>query len=377
MAAQLHKMARLENDFTPSAFVIMPFTEEMEDVYLHIIKPSLEEAGFSVSRADEILNQRSILEDVVTGIAGSDLLVADLTGGNPNVYYELGVAHALEKPTIHLAQSIEEVPFDINHYRIIEYTTYFSGAIKARERLLSYARGFLEGKVSFSNPVRDFRRNPQSETDDPEITGGLGATVADPEETDESGVYDWMVEVEIGYQSLTKIIEGISANTQEMNQDLSDANQRITHLSSNPNNSSPRAYQSALRRLADDISPWNDQMELANPEFKELVLTTYDHLERVLSQALEHSEQLEPELIKMVLAQRELRGMVLEGKVGFLGMLNSVDQLPSLERHFNRQRERMARELRTFIESTDLLDASILRILNMVDLGDESGKDVS
>ena len=355
----------------PSAFVIMPFTEEIEEVYLHIIKPSLEEAGFSVIRADEILNQRSILEDVIAGIVGSDLLVAELTGGNPNVYYELGVAHALEKPTIHLTQSVKEAPFDINHYRIIEYTTSLSGATKARESLLAYARGFLEGKVSFSNPVRDFRGDSQARTGAPEVTEGHGKTAIDPAEPDETGVYDWMVEIEIGYLSLTKIVEGISANTQEMIQNLSNATQRIELLSSNPNNSSPRAYQSALRRLADDISPWNDQMETDNPEFRELVSTTYDHLERVLSQALEQSEHVEQELIDMVLAQGELRGMVLEGKAGFVGMLNSVEQFPSLERHFNRQRERMARELRTFLESIDLLDASILRILDMVDLGDE------
>lgn len=77
------------------AFILMPFTESLNDVYDFLIKGALVEAGYQVKRADDIKSQSNILEDIVKGIIESDLIVADLTDSNANVYYELGIAHAL------------------------------------------------------------------------------------------------------------------------------------------------------------------------------------------------------------------------------------------------------------------------------------------
>ena len=111
-----------------SVFVLMPFDEEFDFVYNDFLKPAfenLEDAQFQVTRADDIGNQRSILNDIVVQIAQSDLVIADLTGCNPNVFYELGLAHALRRPVILLTQDIEDVPFDLQPYRTLEYDTHF------------------------------------------------------------------------------------------------------------------------------------------------------------------------------------------------------------------------------------------------------------
>ena len=79
------------------AFVIMPFDAELNEVYSAFLAPILSEIGYDVRRADDIASQGNILRDIVESIAGADLIVADLTGLNPNVFYELGVAHALRK----------------------------------------------------------------------------------------------------------------------------------------------------------------------------------------------------------------------------------------------------------------------------------------
>ena len=141
----------------PSVFVLMPFDERFDPVYSGFIKRVLEQEGFKVSRADDIQSQQSILRDIIQGIAESDLIIADLTSSNPNVYYELGVAHALEKPVIHLVQSpVEAVPFDLRSYRLITYSTNFAEIDQAMEELAEYARKFLEGELLFGNPVTDF-----------------------------------------------------------------------------------------------------------------------------------------------------------------------------------------------------------------------------
>ncbi|GAI12942.1 unnamed protein product, partial [marine sediment metagenome] len=73
----------------------MPFDLEFDWIFNDLIKLALEEVGYDVKRADSILNQQNILKDVVRGIAEADLVVADLTGLNPNVFYEIGIAHTM------------------------------------------------------------------------------------------------------------------------------------------------------------------------------------------------------------------------------------------------------------------------------------------
>src|SRR6266446_10525833 len=103
----------------PNAFVIMPFDVEFTSIYEKLIKDSLESAGYQVARADSFLDQRNILADIVRGIRSAKLIVADLTTNNPNVFYELGLCHGLGLPTILIAQSIDDVPFDLRSYKIL------------------------------------------------------------------------------------------------------------------------------------------------------------------------------------------------------------------------------------------------------------------
>jgi hypothetical protein len=104
-----------------SVFVIMPFAAAFDDVYELGIKASVEVLGWECRRADEIIHNRDIMCQVCQGIRQARLVIADLTGRNANVFYELGIAHALEKDVILLAQDVGDVPFDLRPMNIIEY----------------------------------------------------------------------------------------------------------------------------------------------------------------------------------------------------------------------------------------------------------------
>src|SRR4051812_44657212 len=112
------------------AFVIMPFDPEFDAVYTDLIVPPLREAGFEVQRADDVDARQNVMVDVVRGIAEADVVIADLTTGNANVFYELGLAHALGVPTVLIAQesSREDIPFDLRQYRTEFYDTHFQRA---------------------------------------------------------------------------------------------------------------------------------------------------------------------------------------------------------------------------------------------------------
>ena len=105
----------------PFVFVLMPFAPEYDDVYKLGIKPACENAGAYAERVDEQIFAESILERVYNQISKADLIVADLSGRNPNVFYETGYAHCLGKPAILLTRDANDIPFDLKHYFHIIY----------------------------------------------------------------------------------------------------------------------------------------------------------------------------------------------------------------------------------------------------------------
>jgi hypothetical protein len=102
-------------------FVMMSFTEETDWVYRDFIKPVAEQFGLSVVRADNIYAPGSITEQIRVAIQQSRLCIADVTGKNPNVLYEVGIAHTLGKPTLLLTREVADAPFDLRSLRLIVY----------------------------------------------------------------------------------------------------------------------------------------------------------------------------------------------------------------------------------------------------------------
>jgi len=109
-------------DHGDSCFVMMPFVEPIGGYYKSIYEPAIIKAGLRPVRADdEIFATGKIIDQVWSGITSAKVLVAELTGRNPNVFYELGLAHALEKPVVLVSSNQSDVPFDLKHIRVIYY----------------------------------------------------------------------------------------------------------------------------------------------------------------------------------------------------------------------------------------------------------------
>lgn len=105
-----------------SCFVMMPFAAPLGAYYDKIYKPAIEKAGLIPIRADnEIFGTGKIIDQIWSGINSARVLVAELTTRNPNVFYELGLAHALKKPVVLVSSNEDDVPFDLHHIRVIYY----------------------------------------------------------------------------------------------------------------------------------------------------------------------------------------------------------------------------------------------------------------
>ena len=146
----------MKNTKNFEAFVLIPFSTDFDDVYEKLIKKTFTELGFEVTRADDVNSYQNILKDIISKIQRSDLIIADLSNKNPNVFYELGIAHTMGKPTIMLSQSVNDVPFDLKSYRIINYSSHFSEASKLIDELKKAGKNFKDGVLDFGNPVSDF-----------------------------------------------------------------------------------------------------------------------------------------------------------------------------------------------------------------------------
>jgi hypothetical protein len=99
----------------------MPFEKVFDSVYKYGIKEAVTRCECLCQRVDEQIFEESILERIYAQIAKADIVVADMTGRNPNVYYETGYAHALNKRVILLTQDSSDIPFDLKHYPHIVY----------------------------------------------------------------------------------------------------------------------------------------------------------------------------------------------------------------------------------------------------------------
>ena len=133
----------VQNNF---CFIIMPFSvESLNVVYEDYVKPVLsDQCELHTERGDDVFGSNAIMEDITRSIRRADLIVADLTGRNPNVFYEVGIAHALNKRVLLMTQSIDDVPFDLRHRRALIYEYSPRGCKKLARDLLENVQDMIK-----------------------------------------------------------------------------------------------------------------------------------------------------------------------------------------------------------------------------------------
>lgn len=125
-------------------FVLMPFTLGWSDrIWLRIIKPTVESLDFQIIRADDLFGA-DLMEDIWEGILTSRIVIADITNRNANVFYELGLAHAIGKDVILITQNVDDIPFDLNRFRHIDYEDNADGYDILKNKLENTIKDILK-----------------------------------------------------------------------------------------------------------------------------------------------------------------------------------------------------------------------------------------
>ena len=256
----------------------MPFEEPFNAIYSQLISPALQTAGYEVQRADSVLDQQNVLRDIVTGIDRADLIVADLTGLNPNVFYELGIAHGLGIPTAMLTQDIDDVPFDLRAYRVKEYSDRFDKATELQEFLQRMAAEHVKGEVTFGSPVSDFlpggqaaqrlknrEAAPASAEAEPSRSELGAPTTTDESEDDEhpeetKGMLDLMADMVTASEATVSIGERIGNETEAIGTKIGHHTKSIEKAANASSGSIPAA-QIVARALASDLENYADSLK--------------------------------------------------------------------------------------------------------------------
>ena len=127
----------------PKAFVVMQFTAPYNDLYAEVIKPVCDQMEMEAFRADDTVGPGVIIADIVKQIDEANLVIADITPTNANVFYEVGYAHARKKPTILIAEADSKLPFDVSGLRTLFYENTISGKKKIEDGLRSYISAIM------------------------------------------------------------------------------------------------------------------------------------------------------------------------------------------------------------------------------------------
>ena len=262
-----------------SAFVLMPFAEEFTAAYRMFIKDALEQAGFETTRADDLLNQRNIMQDVISGIAGAHLVVADLTGSNPNVFYELGISHALQKPTILLTQSIDDLPFDLRSYRVLVYQTHFAKIDQARSELLRLAENAFAGTALFGNPVTDF--HAKQGTSPSQALAQANAESQTPA-GDDRGFIDHMFDVEEGYGQIAQLIARVTAASAIITPKTTEFGERLVRARNEGGQLMSSKVRFLCQQYSADLDVFTTALKEINDEYEEIADRVQNSLEFIV-----------------------------------------------------------------------------------------------
>jgi hypothetical protein len=159
----------------PSCFVISPIGDDgsperrrADQVLRHLIEPAARRAGYAKpQRADQISAPGIITQQVIQAVADADLVIADLTEHNPNVFYELAIRHGLQSPLVQLLESSERLPFDIAQMRTIKFDIHDLDSVEqAREQLVAQINDLKTSDAPIVTPIsvtRDIKAMWESE----------------------------------------------------------------------------------------------------------------------------------------------------------------------------------------------------------------------
>jgi hypothetical protein len=155
----------MKKQLKKKCFVIMPFSrtqsctkQKWTEIFERIIKPAVEESRLGYECERFVAKRGNIIKGILEGLSRANVVIADLTDNNPNVFYELGVRHTWANRTILIAQGAKHIPFDLRPYAAIFYRRNLTKVAKFKKDMKKILQDIERDPERPDNPVADFRK---------------------------------------------------------------------------------------------------------------------------------------------------------------------------------------------------------------------------
>lgn len=301
--------------------------EDAIEILEYIIRPACAAVDVEPIRADEISRAGEINEQVFRLLRDAPIVIADLTGANPNVMYELGLRHTTGKLTFQIGEK-ERLPFDVSTIRTILFKRTEAGLISAKRLLIA---ALAEGLARGADPVaatRIWLEKP-----------GMGFPISDeiyPNGTeDPPGFLELLAELELGLPDIAQTSERATAILGEITRILERGAERISLLPAVANYSSTKL--ATANQIAGELKEPSERLNIVSQEFNENVERIGPGIEYILNAMAQDPEQREaaPEFVSQIQALFEVADEAAASAEEFASTLGEAGSATRLMRKAN------------------------------------------
>lgn len=346
-------------DQKTKVFVIMPFSEDFFESY-EMLKTHFEDK-FEFSHAGDEDNQQNILADIIPPIYNADIVIADLTGLNPNVMYELGIAHSFNKKTIVITRDeIGKLPFDLKQYRAKDYSTHFKKFNELILYLEKNLNGALDGSVIYSNPVADFLEKNKLDPKDLFLRESINISIEDGE----SGFVDFLADIEEDTNKMTENINGMKSEMHAMGSGMDKCTGEIERVKKTGGSGTASFVQKQSKKAAGYIETFSKQLKGRT----ETSAFLWGKIEKNILGLLENQYAVKDEnkesLVKYLKALHGMQLAIRSSNESIKTMKQASLNNLGIQRNLNQSIRSLDEDLATYLTMTEQMDASIDRIMD-------------
>ena len=325
--------------------------EEALQVYENVIQPACQRFGIDPVRADQIAATGEITEQVFRHLFEDEVVIADVSGGNPNVMYELGLRHTRPLLTIQLGE-YGQLPFDVAAVRTIQFSRSDRGLIDARKEL---ERALAAGLSDIAEPLTPTRvwnsiLSP-SEAESTPVQDAVAGSVLD-DEIDQAGFVDQLAAIEESMPILTEmsedighVLEDIGALAESSNLDLAS-----------DSNTTAKSRLAVMARFASELQPSADELDQLTRDYYERMDGLNGDMLGIL-QFIEKNPQPDDDQIDSFLESvTEMTRSAREANQNIAGFGESVGKLGEVSRVLRRPTRLLVHAVGTMSRSIALTD---------------------
>ena len=349
----------------PVVFVITPFANDFLALYDALKERFIN--SYEFTNAGDLDNQQNILKDIVVGIHSADVIIADLTGLNPNVFYELGLAHAMDKKVIIITQDIDELPFDIKSYRANQYSMLFHQVPQLYVKLEELLSGAMDGTKQFGSPYSDFVKNTMAQkrevvaSADVALERGVEEDLNDDEA---KGVFDFIADIEEASNAMTSEINGIKTGMEEMNAEVEGASNEIDRVNKIGGDSSATFARNVARKLSQPINTFATKLKNHVLAISSNWNTIENNYLAVLDDERMYTEDNLKGISETIISLLGMQTAIFDTNEIVEGFIDSLKSSFGFERRLTKAITLLITELQDYLSMTNMIDSSIERIIS-------------